>query len=434
MIRGRMALLALLAFDPCGGTSSTTTHYPPADASTGASSKTQVNMTFARAGKWLTAPFPSDDLRAADGKVDLSAFPNPQKLSIIGQLKGLIAEGHGFAQDGGVFFSLTGPLDKSALPSLDASVGAASTVFLMSVDATAPDYLERSPVTVYFTADGGPYGAPNMLSVVPLQGRPLRPGTTYAAVVLRTLGDVKGLPLEVSTSMSALAQGKTPAGMSSSAAAEYTSALAALAKAHVKAADVAGLSVFTTDTELEQFQKVKDAMLSLPLPKPTVAWTLTDTFPTYCVYQTTIGMPDYQGGTPPFDATGGEWTFDAAGKPIVQRVEPSYLFATVPRTAMPKGGFPTSVFIRTGAGGNRPLVDRGRADSMTYSMGGAAVTPGTGPALYFAREGFAGLEVDGPLGGLRNTTKRVGSAKPIGWSSGTREFLGPNACHEPLGS
>jgi hypothetical protein len=71
---------------------------------------------------------------------------------------------------------------------------------------------------------------------------------------------------------------------------------------------------------------------------------------------------------------------------------------------------------------------------MTYSMGGAAVTPGTGPALYFAREGFAGLEVDGPLGGLRNTTKRVGSAKPIGWSSGTREFLGPNACHEPLGS
>jgi pimeloyl-ACP methyl ester carboxylesterase len=30
--------------------------------------------------------------------------------------------------------------------------------------------------------------------------------------------------------------------------------------------------------------------------------------------------------------------------------------------------------------------------------------PGEGPARYFARAGFAGIEVDGPIGGLRNTT------------------------------
>jgi hypothetical protein len=361
-------------------------------------------MTFDRAGKWLTAPFPSDDLRAADGTVDFSAFPNPQRLSIVSQLRSLIAEAHGFSQNGGVFFSLTGALDASKLPSLDASIDAASSVFLISVDTKAPDFLRRYPVNVSFQADGGPYGSKNLLSVVPLQGRPLRPGTTYAAVVLRTLGDAKGLPLEVSPSMSLLADGKAPQGLEPPAYAEYASALAALAKGHVAATDIAGLSVFTTDTALTQFQTVKDAMLALPLPKPSVPWMLTNTFPTYCVYQTTIGMPDYQGGTPPFSSTGGEWTFDATGKPVVQRVEPAYLYATVPRTPMPKDGFPTSVFIRTGAGGNRPLVDRGYADEATYEDGGAAVTPGTGPALYFAREGFAGLEVDGPLGGLRNTT------------------------------
>jgi hypothetical protein len=400
MLRGRLAFLALLAFDPCGGTTATSDSAPPPDAM----STTEVHMTFARDGKWLTAPFPSDDLRRADGTVDLSAFPNPQKLGIVHQLTGLIAEGHGFSQNGGVFFSLSGELDASKLPSLDASVTPGSTVFLMGVDAKAPDYLTRYPVNVSFAKDGGPYGSPDLLSVVPLQGRPLRPGSTYAAVVLRALGDAKGQPLAISASMAALAQGKTPAGMSAAVHAEYAAALAALAKGHVAAGDVAGLSVFTTDTPLAQFQTFKEAILSLPLPKPSVPWMLTDTFPTYCVYQTTIGMPDYQGGKPPFSASGGEWTLDASGKPVVQRVEPAYLYATVPRTAMPKDGFPTSVFIRTGAGGNRPLVDRGRADSKTYSMGGAAVTPGTGPALYFAREGFAGLEVDGPLGGLRNTT------------------------------
>jgi hypothetical protein len=30
--------------------------------------------------------------------------------------------------------------------------------------------------------------------------------------------------------------------------------------------------------------------------------------------------------------------------------------------------------------------------------------PGSGPALFFARAGFAGVSFDGPLGGLRNTT------------------------------
>src|ERR1700722_16860641 len=201
MLRGALASLAVVAL----GCSSSSPHSTPPPAP---SSKTEVEMSFDRAGKWLTAPFPSDDLRAADGAVDFPAFPNPQKLSIVSQLRSLIGEAHGFSQNGGVFFSLTGALDASKLPTLDASLGAGSSVFLISVDTKAPDFLRRYPVNVSFQADGGPYGSKNLLSVVPLQGRPLRPGTTYAAVVLRALGDAKGLPLEVSASMSLLAEGK----------------------------------------------------------------------------------------------------------------------------------------------------------------------------------------------------------------------------------
>jgi hypothetical protein len=67
---------------------------------------------------------------------------------------------------------------------------------------------------------------------------------------------------------------------------------------------------------------------------------------------------------------------------------------------MPSGGYPTAIFVRTGGGGDRPLVDRGPQPA----TGEPATTPGTGPALHFAKAGWAGIQVDGPLGGLRNTT------------------------------
>ena len=59
------------------------------------------------------------------------------------------------------------------------------------------------------------------------------------------------------------------------------------------------------------------------------------------------------------------------------------------------------IFSRTGGGGDRPLVDRGPQPA----TGKDALVPGTGPALHFARAGFAGVSVDGPLGGpFRNPT------------------------------
>jgi hypothetical protein len=67
---------------------------------------------------------------------------------------------------------------------------------------------------------------------------------------------------------------------------------------------------------------------------------------------------------------------------------------------MPAAGFPLVTFVRTGAGGDRPLVDRG----VQPKTGASALVPGSGPAQEFAAVGYAGVQVDGPLGGLRNTT------------------------------
>src|SRR5207245_355858 len=89
-----------------------------------------------------------------------------------------------------------------------------------------------------------------------------------------------------------------------------------------------------------------------------------------------------------------------SGKPILQRTNQCNLVITVPRAPMPAAGYPLVVLVQAGAGGDRALVDRG-PQAMT---GGPALVPGTGPAMHFARAGFAGATVDGPLEGLRNIT------------------------------
>jgi hypothetical protein len=128
----------------------------------------------------------------------------------------------------------------------------------------------------------------------------------------------------------------------------------------------------------------------------------TDLFDTYCVYEATLPMPDYQSGDPPytFTTSGGAWVFDSTGKPLLQRHEEAGVVVTIPRTPMPSTGWPIAHFIKTGGGGSRPLVDRGTA----AVNGGPALVPGSGPALFFTMAGMAGASVDGPHENLRNLT------------------------------
>jgi hypothetical protein len=375
-MRGRHAVPFVVAIvAACSRASAPPTHVTP-------------RMDFARPD-FYAAPFPSDDL-LHDGRVAIAGFPNPGGVQLVTEGTTLLArDARGFATTGAVFFALDGAIDPSRLPTMTASVDPSSPVFLVDADTGSPDFGKRVPVSVAFEADGGPFGAPNLLSLLPLQGAPLRPSTLYAAVVTKGAASP---PLVAAPAMTDVAAGKVPSP-------SYARAFAALQAMQVDTSSIAAMVAFTTDDPTAGLAKVVADMLARPAPTPG-AWTLTDTFPEYCVYKTTIGMPDYQEGTPPFTETGGDWTFDASGEPVVQRVDASNLVVTIPRAAAPANGWPTTIFIRTGAGGDRPLVDRG----VQPGTGQAAVTPGTGPAVELARAGFAGIQVDGPLGGLRNPT------------------------------
>src|SRR6185437_14511760 len=300
------------------------------------------------------APFPSDDLRKADGTVDVSKLPNPQANPLIAEALALVArDARGFALAGAAYFRASAALDHATLPSMQASVADGASVFLVGVDPAQPDYRVRRPIDVAFLADGGPFGAENLIAALPLQGAPLRPGARYAAVVTHAVHDAAHLPLAQSPEMAELAAGKQPDGLSDSVFAEYTGAIAALAPL-VPASEIAALAVFTTDDPTAAVGAVRDdALANHPISAPLTTPMLSDVFPDFCVFDTTVNVPDYQSGTPPYGTTGGDWHFDASGKPIFDHTEAARLVITVPRTAMPASGWPTTVFVRTGGGGDR---------------------------------------------------------------------------------
>jgi hypothetical protein len=358
-----------------------------------------VSMSFARAS-FYDAPFPSDDLRRSDGSIDLSGFPNPSGNVGADQALLLISDdARGFALAGAVYFHSSDPIDPTSLPDLNTSVTASASVFLVGVDPAQPDFLQRRPVDVAFLPVTTSLGDTNLLAILPLQGQPLRAAARYAAVVTSQVTTTKGQPLMASSEMQTLIRGGTPSGLSSFVAAEYQDALVKLSSI-VDPTMVVGLAVFTTDDPTTAVGVVRaDALSSHPLSLGKLVPTKGDEFPGYCVFNSTVQVPVYQTGFTPYALSGGTWSFGPNGEPVFDHSETARLIFTVPRRPTPPNGWPTVVFVRTGGGGDRPLVDRGVASSSTFSE---PITPGTGPAMEFARVGFVGVEIDGPLGGLRN--------------------------------
>ena len=358
-----------------------------------------VWMDHSRAAGFYLAPFPSESLRREDGGISMAGFPREGADIIRAMLDIVESDADGFGVSSAVYFQTTAPIDVEALGGLSDSVAPDAAAFLVNVDPESPRHRERLPVTSSFMEDGGPYGSPNQLALLPLQGVPLAEGALHAAVVTTRVQTTDGAPLEPSPVVASLSRGERPEGMSEAAAAAYQSALAELEGLGVTAGDVAGLAVFRTGRPSAGMLEGREAILAEPRPELERPWEMIETHPDYCVYRSAARMPVYQAGAPPFTEGGGGWARDAEGRLEVQRHEEARVLVTLPRRPMPAEGFPTALFVRTGGGGDRPLIDRGVRDET-----GEPIALGTGPAVQLAQAGYAGVSVDGPHGGARNIT------------------------------
>ncbi|MCA9520804.1 MAG: hypothetical protein KC609_07520 [Myxococcales bacterium] len=351
---------------------------------------------------FYAAPFPGEQHRKPDGSISIDRFPNPDQIAFVDDLLAIgRRDMRGFGLSSGIFFPFDGPLKEDALPDAMSTLDEAATVFLVGVDPDSPDFGQRYPVRVNFESDGGPFGAPNLLSLVPIQGLPLRPSTLYAAVVRRELLDADGRQLSVAPELATLLAGGHPEGLSNDALTAYRRAIDSLANLGVDLGSIAALTVFRTQDPFDEMRRMRAEMYRITPPKPAAPFELVGTYDNFCVYQTTLEMPQYQHGTPPYLDGGGGWRFDDAGVPIPAGTQTANFVVTIPRQKMPDAGFPAVVFIRTGQGGERPIADRGVHETKTSPS-----IPGSGPGREFAQVGFMGLQVDGPHTGLRNITKQ----------------------------
>ena len=394
MILHRSALLFVLLLRSCGSDPVVDAGPPTPDAGM----HIAVPLTNYDSDTFWAAPWPDERLRRPDGTVDLTGFPNPRRTAIVENLTRLVDGSSGFPVSSTIFFPLAAPIDERSLPTLQESLGSDAALFLIDVDQAGGAAGTRAPVHAAFTLDAGPSGARNVLAMLPLQGRPLAIHHLYAAVLTTRIRAIDGTPLEVSAETASLIAGERPAGMSEPAFEEHQRALNAMRASGVDLGRVAATAVFRTWDPAEGLRAAIGQLRAGPPPAVENDFEPGEVFDDYCVYQTTLLMPDFQRGVAPYLTEGGEWQTEA-GALVLQRMASSRVTITIPRASMPADGFPTAVFVRTGGGGDRPMVDRGpRAEP-----GGPAIVPGTGPALTFARAGFAGITVDGPLGGARNT-------------------------------
>lgn len=262
------------------------------DAPVEAPARATVRMDFSRRDGFFTAPFPSDDL-SRDGAVDLSRWPNPARQRYVQGLIDLAARVRGFGTSSTIYLPLTDEPDATQLPTPAASVAPGASIFVFDLN-----HAELAPVTARWMPDGGPYGGDGLLTLVPVQGIPLRANTRYAAVVMRSLRLARGGTFAPSPTVTALAAG-ADAGLSADAAAAYRAALQTLQRALVPTASIAGLAVFRTGDPVGELRAFLDDARARPLPAPAGPLLRTDVFPGYCVYQATVRMPSYQQGAPP---------------------------------------------------------------------------------------------------------------------------------------
>ncbi len=324
-------------------------------------------MRFEPQGSFWASPLPGDHRLTPDGTVDLQDFPNPSALPVIDDLVALLdGVATGFGLTAPIYLPFDGRLPQAGWPDAVGSIAADSPVWLVDLETG-----QRHPIDVAVLDDGGPSGAPDLLALLPVQGLPLRPDSAYAAAVAQQVGDTLLQPLP--------------------------DAAQARWEDRVETADLAALTVFRTGDPLAEQSALAAAVAADFATDVDTPWTVTEVFDGYCVVESALTVPVFQGGEPPYLDGGGGIAF-VDGSPVLDHVETARILVTLPRTAVPATGFPAAVFIRTGGGGDRPLVERGTWDAEEL------IEPGSGYARVFAAAGFAGVSVDGPLGGLRNTT------------------------------
>jgi hypothetical protein len=286
----------------------------------------------------------------------------------------------GFGTTSAIFFFFSGPVTTSSLPSSPVTSPALTDSVFCAEAATATPV----PIALRFDVDTR---IPNVLSVLPLPGRPLKPNTTYTCVIRTSLTGAGG-PAEPSADWVSVRDGVSANG---DADAIHDPVVATLVGAGVPAAQIAGMTVFTTQGTTQDLSTIRDVVLP-GLPVPTANFTsrpelLFDTpsellallgqnppsiaqigtgFYESAQFQTQDpdgdnalndlpAPPSFINCPIPCETTDERFTKDLSGTPIVITTPEIPFTVVIPSGTPPVGGWPI-IIQQHGLGGQRDTV------------------------------------------------------------------------------
>ncbi len=393
--------------NPANKVASTPTPASMYEPTQGEDGSTYIEFHLPRpsAPSFYDLPWPSDLLKTAAGNLDLSQFPLATQLLVSSYVQAAEA-GTGYSTSPTIYFHFSAAMP-SSFPAMPAdTMSTEANVFLVDVDANSPERGELVPLQFRAYASDVRYVKGNTVAAMALPGWALRPGTQYAAVVRRELGDATGALLGTTFDLEITKWTEARLDASEEAARQlHQPTYDYLESIGVARSDVAAIALFTTQVPAEVLEKMFDVATTLSGEDAphvlSASWY--DTFP-YAFkdqpYDVIVGhycTPNFQTqiDLAPFGTGGGTIAFDSNGTPLVSDIPEAseYYHAecgpllearfilTVPKSAMPASGFPLMESAHGTGGDATDMAANGANDF----------------AAWAADSGIAGISTEQPL-------------------------------------
>jgi hypothetical protein len=310
-------------------------------------------------------PFPNDIRRGDDG-IDLSGHPSPPDDLTPATAARYLAESKnldGFALNPVVFFRFSKPV-RSADLSLD-------TLRIVDITPGSPEYGQKASIAWGPTKRRSNYICPNWIGIHRPTGSPLRAGTTYAALITKSVRGEDGAPYARSDDFNAILGDVRPSdGMIADAWERYAPLRAYLqGDSDIAEADLLNAAVFTTQSETDVVEQLRAAIDADGVPQVSELTVCKSGVTSPCEDPATgrgkchdendafteihgrVRLPIFQRGNAPYDTPdqGGDIARSAQGAEIQGHAEVC-LALSVPKLPAPDAGFPVLLVAHPSGG------------------------------------------------------------------------------------
>ncbi len=334
-------------------------------------------------------PFPNDARVSATGELDMSDFPRPGP-SFLGfdlialYVDALVADFTGFSSTGAVTFRFSEQFNFDSL-------NGGENLHYIDITPGAPELGADRARRFGYSSGRGLFVCQNQLVVRNESHQPLMPNHIYAVYLTTGIRSVNGDAPAIEPEFAVVMSDTAPTDSELLNAwnkykpfRDYLSATAG-----ISASDISVAAVFTVQDTTGRAERLAAAVAGEALPQLKDLTLCDGTTPSPCddggqrvcgatnadFYEIhgRFTVPIYQGGTPPYETTGGG-IVETGGTPQKQADEDVCFALTIPKAAtMPTGGWPVVVFTHGTGGSFKSPVNSGVSKSLATASQPTAV-------------------------------------------------------------